>query len=269
MLRSRHRGSFLVVEGSTDYRVFSKFINESSCRLHPAWSRQSVVQCIEVLDEDQFHGVVGVVDRDFDNLLGGGPRTGSPNLFFTDLHDMEVDMIFSNAFESVMTELTDRDLVRAFVEGVGESVRARLVSTAARIGALRLASLRAELGINFRSLDFSRFIDRDSLTLRENAFIADAARTQSLPLSTLREAYLEESQRTHDVRQVSCGHDILRIWAIGVKSSLAASPPARLDEFALASMLRTAYTTEEFSRTKLYSSLKDWEGRNSPFTIFA
>jgi len=40
MTRSLHKGSFLVVEGDTDARVYKKFINKEECKIIPALAKQ-------------------------------------------------------------------------------------------------------------------------------------------------------------------------------------------------------------------------------------
>ena len=81
----RHR-AILIVEGSTDARVYGRLVSETECRLIPATGKDKAISALELLENGGFNGVLTIVDADFWRLDGIDPN--SPNLLLTDNHDL-------------------------------------------------------------------------------------------------------------------------------------------------------------------------------------
>ncbi|WP_310429004.1 DUF4435 domain-containing protein, partial [Chamaesiphon sp. VAR_48_metabat_135_sub] len=105
--RSTFKGSFLLVEGSTDKVFYERFTDCDRCKLRVVSGKPSskklVIRVLEILDEDNFPGVLGIVDADFDRCLS--PLLDrSPNLILTDTHDLETLIIQSPALDKLLLE---------------------------------------------------------------------------------------------------------------------------------------------------------------------
>lgn len=57
MTRSQYTGAFLIVEGRDDRLFMASFISQSTCTIEVAQGKQNVCDVIEILNEDNFHGV--------------------------------------------------------------------------------------------------------------------------------------------------------------------------------------------------------------------
>ena len=86
MKRSDHQGSFLIVEGRDDRLFFQRFIEVGSCVIQVARNKQTVCEVIRILEANQFSGVVGVIDADFDRIEGSDWQ--SENLIAYDANDL-------------------------------------------------------------------------------------------------------------------------------------------------------------------------------------
>ncbi|MDC0833894.1 putative cytoplasmic protein [Geitlerinema sp. FC II] len=100
--RSTYNGTFLLVEGSSDKTFYSRFVDRSVCELVSVSGKPSskvlVIEALRILESDSnFLGVIAIVDADFDRL--SNCIYDSPNLLYTDTHDLETMLIKSPAFE--------------------------------------------------------------------------------------------------------------------------------------------------------------------------
>ncbi|XZN89210.1 MAG: hypothetical protein ACM65M_16220 [Microcoleus sp.] len=75
--------SFLIAEGDTDARVWKNLVDSTKCRVEIAHNKDNAVKVLNILERDNFAGVLGVVDADFDILEGTVPL--SPNLLLISL----------------------------------------------------------------------------------------------------------------------------------------------------------------------------------------
>jgi hypothetical protein len=81
LLRDAHAGAIVLFEGCTDSRVYTRFLDQSSCRSVVAHTRSNVLEVIQKLDLEGFSGVLGIVDADFSRLESHTP--GSANVLMT------------------------------------------------------------------------------------------------------------------------------------------------------------------------------------------
>ena len=68
MERSQFPGSFLIVEGGTDAKIYNNFIEDGKCQIEIAFSKENAIKIIEILNGDNFEGALAIVDADFDHL---------------------------------------------------------------------------------------------------------------------------------------------------------------------------------------------------------
>ena len=105
MTRAQFSGSFLIVEGKTaDFRFYRRFIDEQRCQIVPAHGKTNACDAITILEEDEFPGVLALVDADFWRLEG--IDTPSSNVFLTDSHDLESMIVKSQALEKVLSRFS-------------------------------------------------------------------------------------------------------------------------------------------------------------------
>ncbi len=97
MRRTQHNGTFLLVEGPSDKRVFRNLTLPDACRIviGHGWERASEVAAI--LYGEGFPGMLTVLDADFRRLDNALPPSG---ILLTDFHDLECMMFASPALPS-------------------------------------------------------------------------------------------------------------------------------------------------------------------------
>lgn len=264
--------SFLLLEGSTDANVYKRFINKDQCETIIAGNKNMAVQVLAILERDSFSGVLAIVDADFDVLGSNLPL--SPNLLFTDAHDLESMITQSPALEHVLSELASQTKMDAFVKKCGKEIRLQLVECARPIGYLRWVSLRENMSLNFSDLNFSDVM-RDSLEvdviklinlLRSRSYDGSKHKSSTQPPSNndihRRMTLLQDN--AHDHWHLCCGHDITGILSFWLRKAIG---DMMVKETYLEICLRLAYERAYFAKTKLYASIQQWEQNNPPFIV--
>ena len=107
----------LLVEGDDDRKFFSAALKGiDKVNVVCCWGADTVSSTIRELDRlresSPFLPTLGIVDRDYRIPLG--LLYASPNLFATDLRDLECMMIGSPVFEAVLTEFGSAKKITAF-----------------------------------------------------------------------------------------------------------------------------------------------------------
>lgn len=271
MTRSQYAGCFLVVEGeTTDLRVYVRFIDLDSCQIVPAHGKEDALEVLEILEDEGFEGVLAIVDADFWRLEGQQPA--SPNLFITDAHDLEAMILKSPALEKLLTEFASTGKLKSFTEDRAKKLREVLLELGCPLGYLRWVSKQQGLSLVFEDLTFTRFIDRRTLILDISEMSRVVKNKSSRP--DLSEEHLENSIREmedingHDPWDICCGHDLVCILSLGLRSALGSNQARDVEPELLQKFLRIAYEAAFFFETQLFHSLTGWESTNQPFRVF-
>ena len=97
--------------------------------------KTNVVEGIARLRASEREGVLGVVDDDYDSLLG--VRERAANVVVTDAHDLECLLCRSRALDTVLVEYGSGRKIRRFEEEAGIDVRTGLLERASVFGKIR------------------------------------------------------------------------------------------------------------------------------------
>jgi hypothetical protein len=266
MRRSSHKGSFLIVEGRSDKLVYERFIDRTNCEFSIASGKENAVSAIRILEQDNFAGVLAIIDADFCRLEGN--LHSSSNLLLTDDHDLEMMLLKSLALEKVISERGSEDKINKF----GQNIRLTLLESGKRIGYLRWVSLKDNLFLKFEELSFSKFIDKATLVIDTGKLIK-AVKDHSQKLA-LREQDIQKSIETleetaRDPWQLCCGHDIICILSIGLSKVWGSWKTNEIRPDILERELRLAYEDSYFRSTQLYQLIQQWEINNKPYQVLS
>lgn len=258
MERSLFDGTFLIVEGVTDERLFEKFVDKDGVRIIEAHSKDNVRSAVRDMSSHRGDDrVIGIVDPDLDRLRG---RAAREPLFHTDCRDMEMMLIRSNALDDVLDEYGEREELRRFAETVGP-VREALVSASYPIGLLMYISQAEGLNLSFKDLDYGRFINPRTLGL-DAAAMVDAVIFNSKSCRMGRKELLRrlnrDAERLADQWDAARGHDTVDILLIGLRRGFGSFNARNLSEGELGGALRLAFSDSDFAKTRLYDDTRAW-----------
>lgn len=264
MTRTHHKGSFLILEGTDDAR-FWEARRHAECELVDGEGKNNVVGAIRRLDEEKVAGVLGIVDDDYDKLLG--LNLESRNLVATDAHDLECILCRSSALCKVLAEFGESSKIQRFEQEEGTSVRSCLLARAIVFGRLRLAALYFQLEINFDGINIPRFVDETTWEVDCNALIITLAQQSTSCDKSLLKHYLAKLPE-FDPWRIVRGHDVIAILRIGLKEVLG-DIRSSVGTKEISRVLRAALSMEELKETNLWASINTWETKNFPYQIIA
>ncbi len=265
--RTLHKGTFLVLEGDTDARVYGRFICEKDCMVIPAHGKDNAIGALEILESDGFDGILTIVDADFWHLENIKPN--SENLLLTDTHDLETMILkTSNLLERILSEFGKRERIR----NLAGPVQTMVIEATLPIGLLRWLSSasRDNIPIKFRKLPFENFVDKTKLQTNVDELINEAkknVRDAEVDEESLKIKIKSMKNEGYDPWQVCSGHDMVEILTIGLRFTFGNRKAKALTAEVVEGMLRMAYEYSHFCVTRLYKSIKNWENANPPFKI--
>lgn len=271
MIRRTYKDTIFVVEGDNDIKVLRKFAYDPDAMFIPAWGKENATYATAILDSECVRGILTIVDADFWHL--DGRQSPSPNLLLTDDHDLEMMIIRSSSFISVVKGLASESKVAKVLAEHGVSdIREILLGRALYVGYLRKCSEMNGLQLCFEGIRFDRFINRDTLELDLNKLV-------ECVLALSRNPSVNKSQLINDVvglvagyrddpYQICCGHDFIAILGIGLRKVLGSKSKQAASAEAVGLALHLSYDSEDFKLTRLYNDAKNWEEINDGFSTF-
>lgn len=264
MLRTTFAGSFLLVEGDTDARLFRRFVDLTRCFIQNCYNRENVLKVISIVERDTFPGCLGIVDKDFGGMLS--EKIESQNIIVLNVNDMETMLFMSDAFESFIAEYANAEKVFALEATEGRALRQILIGNAGEIGALRFLSRCHRWNLDFKEFKI-KYVNRRELTVDLDAQIEHLRGRSSgtcMPvkeavkdlIASVRNAFPDPLVRTH-------GHDLCEFLAKGIHDVFGRAH-VHLDRSgtAVEESLRAAFSRESFRSSALYADIKIWELNN-------
>lgn len=268
MSRTQHKGTLLIVEGSSDKRIFRHLVDGNACKIVISHGKENALEAMRILEHGGFLGVLAILDADFGGL--DNALVLSQNILLTDLHDIECMMVASPAFAKVVGEFADAERIERFEKAAGAGLAELLATNATPIGYLRWVSLRERLGLRFEDLSFQKFVDRDTLKVDIGKLvqaIKDHSHHHDLSNAALEEHIARVVDPKHNPWQVCCGHDLLEILSFALRSTIACRNAHDVRREILERDLRLAYQDTYFQQSKLVRLIRNWEDANRSYRV--
>jgi hypothetical protein len=275
MVRTSFKGAILIVEGDKDESLFRKFTDNSSCNIIIAYGKEKVLAAMEILNKDNKTGILGFVDADFWRLEEY--VHGIPNILTSDLNDTESMIISSSAFERVVKEYCSDAKVAKISD-----LRSFLFERAATIGILRFASRKFSLNLSFQSLDYGKITAKNCIDININTLVRHVSQltVESRKEKGIAEKVppdkeiiekcneiVEATKSISDMTLLCCGHDLMGLFAVGLRRLLASLTAAVAEHENVEKIFRLAYDTADFLTTSLANAMLEWEKSNPPYKL--
>jgi len=265
MAHTQRHVTFMLVEGETDLYTLTPFVVATQCEILVCHNRGNALEALYELDKTHEKGFLGIVDADYSRLLGREPT--SPNCVLTEFHDLGVVVFQSAAFNKVLRERGSGEKIRIFEAGHRMLVQDALFDAACPLGYLRLINERDGLGLCFQDLNYSRLFQRDDLAVDLSKLVVTVVQRSKATVSV--EAVLRMLRMAmtadHDPRLVCSGHDIVALFAIGLRQLFGTQPAILVPD--IERELRLAFDKDCFLGTLIYSSIVHWEDRNPGWPV--
>lgn len=144
-------------------------------------------------------------------------------------------------------------------------LRHRLLNSLAFLSGLRWLNDSEDLGLNFDGLALANFYDKVHLTLDETKCIAAIDSRSPNKKRAIQATEVEvKVSGINDYYNLCNGHDAVKALALHIT---AVGDRKGIKDDVVASALRVAYRKEDFTNTKLYKHLKNWE-QQTEYALF-
>lgn len=256
MSKQNWAGSFFILEGDSDSK-FWKCRKSVNCEIVIAGGKATAVQGIQDLGGRKVTCALGLVDDDHDALCGR--QLIRPDLVYTDLCDLEMCAFETSAFDKILSEYADDQLVAAFEAKINKELRVFFEDEVAKLGKVRLLCRIHGMMINLEDMVVRRFVDTTTLVLDWNKIEAYAiGKGVGISLADLN-AKIGKLPKVAS-RAICRGHDLVDLLAVGFEGTLGSSKPGRA---RIATALRGGVERAEIMGWDLTSFIKAWEQSTS------
>ncbi|MFI1589524.1 DUF4435 domain-containing protein [Streptomyces halstedii] len=247
MLRSGMAGPIVLVEGTTDTRLFRRlFLPSPQARVIHCRGKSHLLSAMNMVTSRGVTGVLGICDADFDRLLGTQHAKG---IFPVDHHDTEIMICQSPAFNHFYTELYEREADNNEMRRTKE----RLLGHASALGRLRLWSIQNGGSIGFKKMNAGEFIEKGG-GFDLKSCIDDLASEKGIDSNIL--LSIATTSTESPAPEISCGHDLTSLLDSDAAIRRRSNPYGR---DVIEKMLRLSFDSQSFSTTRMYVALRSWE----------
>jgi hypothetical protein len=262
--RQLHKGAFLVLEGETDVKRFTAFVDEVECSLVNAYGRHNALAAIKMLHHEGLRGVLACVDADFDRLLG---RLDShQNVIYSAGHDLDLDWITSSTLQKYATEFADREKLGNLNDM--DALRSKILLGLKPISVARLLNRTGKIKHKVNHVDaakcFSGFEVNLSIYLKE---VLHGKNVKPIELGTIENLIRQGVQNKIDLDQLSNGHDFCCALGASLRKEIGSKKDAQTWGKEVASHIRLAFSDADFKKTYIYGCIIKWESENNPYII--
>ncbi|GBC64137.1 DUF4435 domain-containing protein [Desulfonema ishimotonii] len=240
---------WIIVEGETDQKLFSKLIDGPHVKFEfnpNGWGKIPLMKTVsELLKETNC--ILGIRDADFLHLKG--KKESAENIFLTDFHDSEMMIISCDkAFYSVISEYESE-------ENDAIIFREKLLRSIAFISGLRWINDSEGLELNFNGLGFGVFYDGQTVVLDEKKCLYKVMkRSPKKKMNISEEDVKSKIKDVSDLLNLCNGHDFQKAFALCV----SCNSKRGVNDVEIGKAFRLAYRFEDFQKSDLYRQLREW-----------
>jgi hypothetical protein len=256
---SKSINSWLIVEGGTDGIFFSTKILQGNPTTIIAGGWQNVVSIIsKVIEESMAASVLGFIDRDYMEELG--VSINEDKIVVSDFRDLEISLFESSALHRLLVEYGSKHKLPCDRCGSVDLslVKQKIYLVASSIGRLRYYSMKNELYYPIKKLDYSKFINCQTLDIDKSQLIAqiNSKSDKKIDLNILDSALnVVLPKRLLDSRNLCSGHDIAELLGMSLRRLWGSNNSGDVARERIESSFRIGYSNEEFAETAMFKKL--------------
>ena len=256
MKKKRHKEKlFILVEGSNDQTLFSRFFREDKSIVIPVGGKENVIEIIKKQNSDKSYEKFGIVDSDFDRILE--KEIIESNIFCTDVHDVETMII---AYAGLRRVLIENIYPEAYEKLLGEidSIIENILKFSKYMGMVRFYSLKNKENYKFSEIEYEKFINGKKILLDKQEFMTELARNTGHEININGvEKYIEAKYSTFNTLDICCGHDITNIMGI-ILNEINKGKRKKINSGELEKNLRLMFSHDEWESTEIYKKIYSW-----------
>lgn len=248
---------YVLVEGDSDKKLYGTLIPKAKATFRQLSGWENVVDVVKCANDRDVHGIAGIIDRDYHELLQDGVLN-VPNIYHTDENDLEMMLLCSSAFDKFISLSANTEKMNS-----ADECRNVIIQAAAHIGALRYISMRDGIGLSFQNMDMTKVIDKSTLNVNLTKYVTKVcsrSRSKGIAISesiSQLVSKMEEALRHFHPKLLCNGHDGMAVLAVSLQKMYGNYNANEYSEERLLEALSMGYTMSLFSESILYNSLQE------------
>lgn len=274
-------GCYVYVEGDSDLGVFRRLLNkdENKVRIESMGGKGKLIEVFDILEARNFQRKIAIRDADYLRVPGHSlyKEDYDKDIFLTDYHDLDAMIFNSEALDDFLLTIFSKEKIVEFERLHNDSLANMLNELAYPLACLRLANKKFDLGLSFKPkekkdnlLKFSKFVSEKKFIylgdakLIETVFGYSQGRGQDVKSKQEMSSGLNEIKKERHLHgEMVNGHDVCRLISILIRYGLGTSSTILYMPDVVEKSLGLIYCYEYFSKTVLYSNLKEWQSNTS------
>ena len=149
--RKVHKGSFLLLEGDTDIKRFSPFVDDDACSFVNCYGRRKAVEAIKILYDEGFVGAVAVIGADFDRVTE--KLLVHEGLIYSASHDLDLDWATPAVVDKYLSEVGD--VAKLGLHGSADDLIAKILIGLTPVSVARLLNHLKHIRHKLSDIDVS------------------------------------------------------------------------------------------------------------------
>ena len=219
--RPSHKGSFLLVEGSTDARVMKGFSESASCIIVVCVNRSNLIDAMNELGKSECPGIIALPDRDYATFTGF-PRVEG-KVVYTDENDLELKILHSSALSEVLEAFGSKAKVDKTTKENKRDIVELLCESASVVGTLRLMSHKGAWNLRFEEMTY-QFKGGNSFYLDERATVKHLLGRNQMWGKLDQDALVSEVENRDQLgrqhKELCNGHDCMHVLGRALRSAI-------------------------------------------------
>lgn len=237
---------FILLEGVDDVKLYQKFFNIDTTIMEYCHGRPNAIEILRKLNMANINAIC-ICDSDFDKITNR--RVIYDNLFFTDYHDIEMTMLFSNGIlKNVLFEYS--------LQSQDQQILDNAIKESSYIGYIRLYNLIKGIELSFQGLGLGCCISiHDRIPkLKKGEYLniincRNGKRITCIDIFTFQNDY-----NKLNLYDLCSGHDVTAIIALIIGSHVSCK--------SFCTSLRNSFKLPDFKKTVLYHDINFWQISN-------
>lgn len=256
---------FVLVEGTNDRDVLVKFVDNKKVTFIICNGKENVFKVYDSIKMKEEHGnyVYAIVDLDYDWHFGA--LRADSHILYTDSHDLEIMILYSEAFEHISKGLYSNNKLASFSSI--EDFRNYVSNLCIRLGLFRIVNRKMELNLKLKAnsntekdLPYHKFISKGKF-MGDNALLNTIMnynrQSSSLNVNEVIEAMNAITRTGNDEHLILHGHDVTSVMALLAKTLGKKGLDINKRE-QVELNFRLAYSFDYFKKTMLFQSLQQF-----------
>lgn len=263
MMDAKSKKVYFLVEGINEQVFLSQYISQDNCVFIDCGGKNNVIKTITLLNSEKKIKAFGLYDRDYDDF--SEVTFECNNLFSTDTHDIDTDILDSNAFKKYISTVAGNDNLTKFKKlNAGVDFYTQVKNYSIVFGKLRLINEKRKLKINFCQ-KFSPWKFFLNGNFDPTNVIREFSNLSQMPIAEL-ENSISSITCSKDWSLIQ-GHDAFIIIYIMFKKLLKGSKRTLPLFNVIAQGLSLAFHVDDLKNKCFFTKIKKWE-RRKHITVF-